>query len=63
MQEKNILDDKFTPRSGFQPYRSEDRDRVPASGLPIQYPGSLQSAAYAAYHSALYPSHLQHVYR
>ncbi|KAK6630063.1 hypothetical protein RUM44_005461 [Polyplax serrata] len=63
-KEKSALDEKFSGRSGFQPYRSEDRERVPASSLPIPYPGSLQSAAYAAYHSALYsPSHLQHVYR
>lgn len=49
-------------RSGFQPYRADERARV---GLPSHYPpGALDSAAYAAaYHSALYSPHLQHGYR
>ncbi|KAL0277609.1 UNVERIFIED_CONTAM: hypothetical protein PYX00_004842 [Menopon gallinae] len=63
-KEKPQLDDKLATRSGFQPYRAEDRDRVPATGLPPHYPpGSLESAAYAAYHSALYSAHLPHAYR
>lgn len=37
---------------------------MPATGLPPHYPpGSLESAAYAAYHSALYSAHLPHAYR
>ncbi|EEB12768.1 hypothetical protein Phum_PHUM204580 [Pediculus humanus corporis] len=63
-KEEITTNEKFTPsRSSFQPYRSEDRERVPATGLPFHYPLSLQSAAYASYHSALYPAPLQHSYR
>lgn len=61
--EKVKPDEKPTSnRTGFQPYRADERSRLV---LPSNYPqGPLDSAAYAAaYHSALYSPHLPHSYR